>query len=260
MAEVSQGAEQQQTDANINRSPAVGATPAPGEGSANPVTLTEGSSFFSGLPALSNSQNLYIHVRTGPAQHSEPVSLPSSPSSGPASSIRARASRSSGDDKILAGGERDFYVTVPWQDVAPKMLEHPQLVASILATIKNQPNLRNRAIRALSTSSVSSVGSEASSIAFGEPGPGGPSPNGNGSNTNSEYTFSSDPASSPPSASGQSSGYGSMTLFNPAGLGGGEPYYGILNPQSFHGGTPVGVTPSCITSMRASSPGAVCHC
>ena len=85
-------------------------------------SLDVDTSFYSGIPASSNSQTLYIHVPR--PDH---------------------AANGSG-----AGGS-EFWVTVPWSKIVSKLLEQPNLTLSMIDTLKSSPIMKTRALRILSS-------------------------------------------------------------------------------------------------------------
>jgi len=93
------------------------------------------TSFFSGSPTSSNAQQLYIHVNPS--------------SSLPEGSNAAGDSAGSGPD----GRGSEFWVTVPWTKVAPKLLEHRDLIFDLLADMSKDPQMKARALDLLNSSS-----------------------------------------------------------------------------------------------------------
>lgn len=93
------------------------------------------SAFYSGTPAQSNEQTLYIRV----------------PSAGNEGNAEGHVVPL--DESNKNRNTEDFWVTVPWQAIGHKMLEQPTLLLDLLESVKATPVMKNRILRMLAASS-----------------------------------------------------------------------------------------------------------
>lgn len=110
-------------------------------GNGNGLSLD--TTFFHGIPTSSNAQNLYIQVATnasGSNNGGVDASGNAIPSTASNSSIVAQGSNSPNGD---------FWVTCPWPSTIKKMLEHPNLIYTLLNQLKAHPTMKSKAIKIL---------------------------------------------------------------------------------------------------------------
>ena len=99
--------------------------------------LSLDTSFFHGTPTSSNTENLYIQVATGSSSaHNKSGNNPS-----------ANALEASHAD--AAGNNNEFWVTCPWPSTIKKMVEHPNLVYTLLNHLKTHPTMKSKALKIL---------------------------------------------------------------------------------------------------------------
>lgn len=114
-----------------------------GHHTGNGTGLSLETTFFHGTPTSSNAQNLYIQVATN-ASGSNNGGVDASgnviPSTASNPSVVAQGSK---------GPNGDFWVTCPWPSTIKKMLEHPNLVYTLLNQLKAHPTMKSKAIKIL---------------------------------------------------------------------------------------------------------------
>lgn len=99
--------------------------------------LSLDTSFFHGNPTSSNTENLYIQVA---ARSSKSGSDPS----GNASDASHADEHSS-----APGNNNEFWVSCPWPSTIKKMVEHPNLVYTLLNQLKTHPTMKSKALKIL---------------------------------------------------------------------------------------------------------------
>lgn len=94
------------------------------------------TSFYHGVPTSSNPQTLYIQVAAGPKGDVH----------------RSNADghdKESGHNNSNVGDSGEFWVSCPWQNTIKKMLEHPNLVYTLINGIRDHPTMKHKVLKIL---------------------------------------------------------------------------------------------------------------
>lgn len=94
-------------------------------------TLSVDTSFYHGTPTSSNPQTLYIQIATGTSGGAE---------NSDAGNTSIGSSNSS---------TNDIWVSCPWQSTIKQMVEHPNLIYTLLNQLKIHPTMKNNALKIL---------------------------------------------------------------------------------------------------------------
>lgn len=186
--------------------------------------LTVETSFYHGVPTSSNLQTLYIQVAAAPKGGVDVAGR-----NGQSNNSNNRSSESNIDSSNASTSDTGsgFWVSCPWQDTIKKMVEHPNLVYTLMNGIKNHPTMKHKVLKILN--GENSSGSDHSVVGGGGMGIGDfnlpPSPTMTAANTQNLNLFSPNGNDSPGS------------LWSAAQYENGHPHFRTV-PVSCHFSTP----------------------